>query len=288
MYKNTAFKVADFFIIAKGSRTGGSTPAAWECMLQLCALNYKASMENGVFTETLVGQWTNDTQQANHTWVGGFDIWNSDLYFTPPNQSTREIKTLRMSQQSAVQFNLLFDNEFKMPANFAENDATLLNLVKLAAMDKTLPKLTQTIADSINLNIRTSGSFCNALTNHTGTVYVEKNHIHVVWGWIVLPAAIQLLGFIFFATVLMLTRRSEVQAWRVSALPIIFHGLAEGTIREPSNDLDNMEEVAERLVVQLERSNVGPWKLAKVRTDEVLPRSKWTSSLSSLFTKGRK
>lgn len=256
LYKGASFRVADFFVIYRSdiSNTPIRPAQSWECMLQFCARQYNATMLGSNFTEVEHDQFLNTTSSAAQLYIGGNDVWSGDLYLAPPDMNT----TLRIGQSTASYFNVVFDHIFQ-PAN---SESDLVQRVYNASEYGVLEEFMHSVADSIGRNFRTQNVICLDVGQVTGTAYRQVSYTRVEWPWIAMPAAIQLLAFIFYVAALVVTRRSELEVWKGSGLPGYFHGLAGHATEDSLNDIEDMEEAAKNLTVGLKhKGDDGPWKL---------------------------
>jgi hypothetical protein len=99
--------------------------------------------------------------------------------------------------------------------------------------------------------------------NGTATRY--ELYVNVRWPWIILPAALQILALVFLILVILNTRRHGIGAYKDGVLATLFHGIDEDRRRlmEPLNEVDDMEELAEEINVQLANGATG-WRLMPV------------------------
>ncbi|OQD95266.1 hypothetical protein PENSOL_c021G05122 [Penicillium solitum] len=98
------------------------------------------------------------------------------------------------------------------------------------------------------------------ITNHSvnGTVYVTNVFVNVRWPWMILPGLLVLLGAIFLATTITVSKQSHIPLWKSSALAAYYHGLESLDDDEDDRDelktASTMEKKAGEGNVRLQRS----------------------------------
>jgi hypothetical protein len=87
-------------------------------------------------------------------------------------------------------------------------------------------------ADGLNMLMNDLAvSMTTAFRGFTGAAPVEgksmsmESYVHVRWGFAILPVAIVLATGLFLVVAMVLTRRSQTELWKSSALAMLFHGL---------------------------------------------------------------
>ena len=100
-------------------------------------------------------------------------------------------------------------------------------------------------------------------TNHTGIAFVEETYVHVRWGWITLPLLLVVSGVVFLALAMFETRRHQVEIWKSSSLPLLFHGLSGQTKSQVRtvNLVSDMETRATETKVRLGKTEDDGWML---------------------------
>ena len=91
----------------------------------------------------------------------------------------------------------------------------------------------------------------------TGNVTTAEPYVLVQWTWLTLPFALEVTGIALFAATIVLSKRLQVQLWRSSTLPLLYHGLEEHKLpdfRVPAS-LSEMEELSRKTDVKLTSSN---------------------------------
>ena len=123
----------------------------------------------------------------------------------------------------------------------------------------------QNVSDSITKYIRENGN-----VNHSapaiGLVLHDQTCVQVRWWWLAFPVVLVVLTIVFFAAMVIQTRRGDhpKHEWKSSPLPLVFHRLERDT-QDPNEDIvdiNEMEGVARRLHVRL---NPGKeWRFTEV------------------------
>jgi hypothetical protein len=135
--------------------------------------------------------------------------------------------------------------------------------------DNTLESISNTmsrVADFLTTYVRENGDESNSAPA-PGTVFQNETFIRVRWAWFTLPAALALFTLIFFMyTLVGIARHERHTNWKSSPLALLFHGLDAETQERYSriHDLDEMDEMAKEVNVQLRMDGQGGWGLATV------------------------
>ena len=122
------------------------------------------------------------------------------------------------------------------------------------------------VADYLTTYVRENGDGSNSAFA-PGIVFQNETSIRVRWAWFTLPAALALFTLVFFMyTLVEIAGRGRHTNWKSSPLPLLFHGLDKETQERYSrlDDLDEMDEKAKELNVQLRRDEQHGWGLVAV------------------------
>ena len=123
----------------------------------------------------------------------------------------------------------------------------------------------QNVSDSITNYIRENGN-----VNHSapviGLVLHDQTCVQVRWWWLAFPVVLVVLTIVFFAAMVIQTRRGDhpKHEWKSSPLPLVFHKLERDT-QDPNEDIidiNEMEGVARRLHVRLNPGKA--WRFTEV------------------------
>lgn len=80
-------------------------------------------------------------------------------------------------------------------------------------------------------------------------------YVFVNWAYMILPGLLILLGVTFFLLTISVNKKHELNLWKSSILPAIFHGIPEGIVDREYATVSAMEHTAREASVQLEASN---------------------------------
>lgn len=99
--------------------------------------------------------------------------------------------------------------------------------------------------------------YARDISNQTvqGVANVPQVYVSVNWAYMILPGLLILLGVIFFLLTISVNRKHELNLWKSSILPAIFHGIPEGIVDHEYATASAMERTAREASVQLEASN---------------------------------
>jgi hypothetical protein len=129
--------------------------------------------------------------------------------------------------------------------------------------------------DSIT-NIATSvSSYMRSLSQETvtGEAQSEDTYIHVKWAWIAFPMTLVFGGALLLVLAIIQTRRKGVEVWKYSCLPLLFHSVGNeigggevermgDIVKGPMNTVEEMEEESRRIHVRLGKGGKGgAWML---------------------------
>ncbi|OAP64512.1 hypothetical protein AYL99_00484 [Fonsecaea erecta] len=87
----------------------------------------------------------------------------------------------------------------------------------------------------------------------SGTVWVEKDSVHVRWTWLTLPIALNVAGILYLALSVFYTRRHHLTLWKSSILATLYHGLHQNLLQpdQAYKRASDMVEAASALSVRL-------------------------------------
>ncbi|KAE8153352.1 hypothetical protein BDV25DRAFT_136958 [Aspergillus avenaceus] len=89
-----------------------------------------------------------------------------------------------------------------------------------------------------------------------GEAIYSNVNVDVAWLWLIFPGALLLLGYAFVILTIQLNARRKLQIWKLSALPMLYHGLEAGVLenQETYDTVSAMEAHAASITVDLQRS----------------------------------
>lgn len=244
--------------------SGLSIKKVTECALTLCTRTYNMSVSGGVVVK-------NVSKPNYGKFIGIPDAglgWRKQ-HGSPVNltmilgNNYRNYKHSNVTASSPLD-NLYFHFENLLTGvhNYAwlYNSSTSLKLTKSPPSDTIRRMLTNGLEDAV-------GNIANSLTklaltqsnqNVTGTLSQTVTIVSVKWQWIILPAAVVLFSIIFLiTTILACSRQKQLALWKSSALPLLYHGLDDGVLRNGENHVtvSGMEMEAKSVNVKLEESD---------------------------------
>lgn len=88
-------------------------------------------------------------------------------------------------------------------------------------------------------------------------MFFPEVYVSVDWLWLVLSAGIQIASVILMTLTIWQSWRTDVPPWKASLLPVLFHGLEDGSIgRDPALErVSGMERTADDVAVGLTSAN---------------------------------
>lgn len=256
---------------------------ATECILSTCLRDYDVSVTNGatsIKTQNIDFGTIYPEPKNGPLYQNGVKNKDTTLCWKPqPSNSTAlgDIEDFAFCDDSMVQ--LPVDAGYFMPSTTKESIFAFRNTTS-TDLDRWLPtsaiyppgnsendesrreyfqrvgfeKIMENIAASL-----TKFGLQNANHSINGDVQITKVFVSVRWPWIILPALLVLVGTIFFAATIAVSKKSDLPLWKSSALAAYYHGLE----RIDDNDDDNydqhlpasvMEKEAETGYILLQRS----------------------------------
>jgi hypothetical protein len=244
-----------------GNMTGSpfAPPVAYECNLQFCVHTKRAQYLNGVFNETTVSTWIDQSKKQPLT------SEKSDIVLYPPNSSAnftitwltlvnmqQWITSLFLGNATAYQNQIL---------NRELDDTTASSIISQTvfyAMNRTsqgFPNMMDNLAASISLNMRTMSDQPAPIR---GKAFSSESHAVVTWVWLILPA-LELFGsLVFLVAVIFESRKANLAPWLNNALAYFFHGLDGRPPRaELSQSQETMEHEAKSLLMEYQPHHDG-------------------------------
>jgi hypothetical protein len=131
-----------------------------------------------------------------------------------------------------------------------------------AANLSSVSKVFSDLAQAMTTHLRQSG---NNSTRAQGIVWTNQTCVHVVWPWITVPAVLIVASFIFLTIVVTMSRsHARENAWKSSALALLFHGFDHETQQTfgPLHSGSNMTRAAKTIKVEFGPTNSG-WKFVR-------------------------
>jgi hypothetical protein len=222
-----------------------SSPVAFECLLQLCVHDMRAEFRNGTLIETLVSNWTVDTN------VAGFVL-------QPPGSNQTFHPSIDAITATGDWLNDLFTGNVTSSVNYKSVDTSHTRASKeemrpfLAAMntsDTGFPDMMDNLARSLSLGLRTIPNQPQA----TGLAFSPTTRATIHWPWLVLPFFLLSASLALLFAVMMETKRKNLVPWTNSILAALFHGIDKRSSDHQVHETEaTMEDEARTLLVEFQ------------------------------------
>ena len=133
-------------------------------------------------------------------------------------------------------------NRHKLPSD-------VLNVVRAKGLDHVVGNLAASL---------TSLAVKHGNETVKGAVERSETYVLVRWAWLALPISLEAMGVTLLLGTVLYTYRRKAPLWKESLLPLLYHGLEELIVREPTSvsNLYGMEQSAMMTVVRLAPSKV--------------------------------
>jgi hypothetical protein len=115
------------------------------------------------------------------------------------------------------------------------------------------------LAKSMTAYIRSPG--LPGAENATGTAYKLETFVHVKWPWLTMPIALVSLSIPFLIATMIVNSRKKALTWKSNGLALLFHRLEGVEIREASESVGQIDDIARKTRVKLAKSAAGERKL---------------------------
>ena len=255
---------------------------AGRCLLYLSVKQIAAQVSNGVYTETVLQDFTrvSNTSRVSYT-VNGTNFyfrdpwdWDEDVVFNPPFAPqinfTVAWQDFDILASSSFQSSIIVGNVTSGPEGGFDGPPMLLTLLQAEDVAKSMQNMVHYMTTSLRSNDtqllrdRLQNSTVIAPSEHVrGTVLVQTQFVTVRWVWITLPGVTLVLAIVFLAQVIVMTSNNPVGMWKSSPLALFFHtGLAQGldaVTLIPGNALttvDELQKAGEHITVQVAEGDV--------------------------------
>jgi hypothetical protein len=234
-------------------------PWAKQCSLQACVNTLSSSVVNGTLQENI-------THSAlNHTVVdmSSPDLKNSD-YGVYVKSESNDSYLLGMGALLSIRgwFSAIFTNgsATRTTSDFyrsiTDSDrAVVVNLTVGISSGETFfdtdivtafywnyyeyPRGIDMLMNDLAVSMTTAFRGFNGAVPTNGTSITTESYVHVRWGFAVLPVAVVVACLVFLLASMAMTRTSNTQLWKSSALAALFHGLDKET-RDKFNPEDTL------------------------------------------------
>jgi len=220
-----------------------ATPMAAECVVRWCVKTIEAEVKNGVFSEHIISEFTNDTQLGYpklhwSKWENDWEWTIDDVYIKPPGQNDTffvpddiafsTVNPLRgqipsyytvtsnNSEEKFVQvWNTLFLENTSSPVILPFNMSTWSNPTNISQfVDGITRAMTNVMRNYPNSSLPVMG--------YGGL----ESYVHIQWGWFTVPLFLLLSTLILLlCTIAQSPSRREGGVWKTSTLAVMLHGM---------------------------------------------------------------
>ncbi|PVH71289.1 hypothetical protein DL98DRAFT_107098 [Cadophora sp. DSE1049] len=258
-----------------GSRTVESELATQpglglNCTLSFCAQTIETSVINGTMIERVLGTYTDfektTTNDSNE--IGGLRQLNT---FSPPTESHSSFKSgIRIDPMNGLYFSQYFFQLFN--GSYGRDQHTsdvMLGLYKNNGTD--IPAILDDVASSLSHQLWELCRGRNEPGQRTGRQplngrsWTTVTLVRIRWQWLIFPVAIEVLGIVFFITILVVSRSSDAELWKTSMLAELLHGPEIERDDPRLRTVSGMGEVADGMSVRLGKGQDVVARLVDVR-----------------------
>ena len=228
---------------------GPTTFTALQCTLNLCVNTYNASNARGNWQEHILSSWTSDSTRAT----------TSSYFFNPPPDKVapEQNSTFYIFETDVTNFSNWASGQMSGKAwsdvGGVEGYATYDNdVVHAFAKSSNISELMAGVSQSMTTTIRQKST-----DTAKGTVWNTQSFVHVRWRWIILLLVLEVLSATFLAIIIVLSTRSEIPAWKSSALPVLRCRLTASAARsmDAVQQVHDMQHVGDEIAVVMQHSN---------------------------------
>ncbi|KAL3474559.1 hypothetical protein BJX99DRAFT_176590 [Aspergillus californicus] len=255
---------------------------ATQCILSLCAREYKVSVSNGELSiNTSAPDYgstfdnpvsTNSFSLDRICWKPGtgpaVDLYNSSSspdVFT----NTSEFAFCPIDQYRLPDYFNEATDQYNASTNFTEwgpsDFRTTMGPLDTSTVPKSpiIDRIHSVGLEAVMRNIAASFTKAGLQASDTsvrGTVRRSEVYVSVRWFWLIFPAVLMVLGITFLALTVLVNSRLELRLWKSSILAVLFHGLDTETLESAAGNTDTrdryatvsqMEKIAETTQVRL-------------------------------------
>lgn len=244
-----------FMGVETESNSGTKTTKPWakQCTLSACVQRILSSVELGQPVELVTSEYKNETiPTATQTNPTSVEI-TSPVTDTTYTISARSLQAWRSWFATVFQAGAASTGQEATSTHYATD--TVRSLDDARSLDGGLEGTISSLARSISTHLRSTPSTLPVL----GQSLVEEAHIHVRWGFVVLPVTAVLASCVFLGMVGYQTWRTRTQLWKTSVLAVLLHGL-DHDVRARFSDLEGLgvkRKEARVVEVRLEGTGLG-------------------------------
>jgi hypothetical protein len=233
--------------------------SATECALWYCIQAYNTSVTSNILNQTIIDTWNT----VNPMTFGSDGNDNVTFANIPEHFNLNPGSTYSLYDRSLLGAEQFLYGMFNGSAEAGDEDG--FNFVgnwtePIWSGLNDSSRFIDNLAKSMTNNIRTT-SLAPALSMYEGQAFREKLLVHVRWPWMVLPIALVLFSVLFLIVTILETRGSKVNAWKSSALALLFLDVGQGvrsSARDKMDEVNGLKDVAGRSSVVLKERD-GFW-----------------------------
>lgn len=241
---------------------GTTSISATECALYFCIKTYRATVQEGEFSETVSKVST--ASNASSSSLGDFALTPDVCYV---NGTRREKPYTKFAEDCTYNVNwlsrLALSNSLSpllqgKGSLFVSNrpswkPETLEAVYGTQGNYTDITSVFESLARSLTLQARSK--VCKSAV--TGITWTVQSFVHVRWPWMILPGALVVLSGFFLVVTILHTRNQYI--WKSSPLALLFSGLTVDSPEPLKADptLKGMEDTSRKMELLLETSAEG-------------------------------
>ncbi|KAI1314073.1 hypothetical protein F5Y03DRAFT_3132 [Xylaria venustula] len=195
-------------------------PVALECLLQDCIRTMEANFINGNFLETVLSEWTNQSQFPQ------FD----EAYLTlrsPKTGAEFVVEYTAVTGNQKWLSPMLVGDVYVFPVDYVTTPvfSTSISQFIYMAMNSSrtgFQDLMDNLANSLSVSLRTI-KYQPPLIDEQA--FTPNSQAVVVWEWLILPVFELIATLLLLIVIILETEKKGMVPWGNSALAYVFHGL---------------------------------------------------------------
>ncbi|KIW00387.1 uncharacterized protein PV09_08096 [Verruconis gallopava] len=244
---------------------------ATECGFDVCVKKYASSMNNTIFTETILDTFTNTTDlsisdaqgtvksviiQPQSTWTNHSDAKDANIFEIDPLTMIGLRFMFAPSSSNSFWDGAAYDDG----AGHVSADSDIVSYLSNLDNNGTSGMI-DSIAAAMTKRMREApGNEAVGLGSEaTGILSQDVPYVNVRWGWISFPASLVFLAFLFLVMTIFENTRKGAMLWKSNSLANFYHPLTKDgrdTLQTGQNAAE-AEEIAEKMQVQWRKTEAG-------------------------------
>ncbi|KAF7714310.1 Uncharacterized protein PECH_000438 [Penicillium ucsense] len=256
--------ILNFTAIAGVGLSDPSATSAVECTLSFCIKTYEASVNDGIFKETLVNTDTRADKVSANNALSDYALTPATCYsdgirydrpLDRPGQCTYQVSSMSTMALSNT-LGPLLQGYGTLFANYRLQwtPDTLQPLYGTEGNVTEIGSAFASIESSLSVNARSQ--VCKSTVQ--GTTKTISAYVQVRWVWLILPGALVVFSLLFLVTTIVRTRNQHV--WKSSPLVLLFSDLTVDSLtpwERSGPTLKEMESESKRMDFWLEHAPDG-------------------------------